>query len=79
MKYEITKLIFQGCSIYSLNNIVNIAFTKNNKINLKLSKPVKSTELIENEIDINDIEKYINADINIIGLICSCYLIDTTK
>ena len=76
MKYEISKIIFQDCIIYSLNNIIKIAFNKNNKIDLRLSKPIKP-EITETEIDINDAEKYIDADINIIGLICSCYLIDT--
>ena len=87
MKYEISKLFYQGITIYSLNNIIKIAFDKNNKIDLRLSKPVKNVDNSifggnnENnnekyKIDINDVEKYIDADINIIGLLCSCHLID---
>lgn len=87
MKYEISKLFYQGITIYSLNNIIKIAFDKDNKIDLRLSKPVKNVDNSilggnnENnnekyKIDINDAEKYIDADINIIGLLCSCHLID---
>ena len=77
MKYEITKINYSLCTIYSLNNIISIAFTNDNKIDLNLSKPIsKSIPENQNIIDINDAEKYINADINMIGLICSCRLID---
>ena len=79
MKYEISKLFYQGNIIYSLNNIINIGFTKDNKIDLRLSKPIKnvdnsffgSNQNNQNNdekyiININDDEKNIDNDNNII-------------
>jgi len=84
MKYEITRIVYKNYYIYSLYDIVKIAFTNNNTIDLSMSKPLKLNNTTDinslnnktDEIAINDAEKYIDTDINIIGFICSCYLME---
>ena len=76
MPYDINVFKYNNNTIYSLNNLIRIAFKNNDKINLNLSAPIKDKNNIINECDINDVDKYINADINIIGLLCSCHMIN---
>ena len=77
MPYDITKVIFNNNEIYSFNNLIKIAFKDKDTINLTLSSPLTNECKQSNitECNINDVEKYISADINLIGLICSCHLL----
>jgi hypothetical protein len=79
MPYDINVVTYNNNTIYSLNNLVRIGFKSNGMVNLNLSAPLKNRNNIISECDINDVDKYINADINIIGLLCSCYMINNQK
>jgi len=70
---EIQKFTIKSSSVYSLNSLVTIAFKDENTIDLSLSKPLKKDIPSNYECNVNDAEKYIDADINIIGLLCSCH------
>ena len=75
MPYEVSKIDnYYQHTAYVFNN-VRLAFNKDNKINLNLSAP-KLANVDKSECDIDEAEKYIDASIDIIGLICSCRLND---
>ena len=77
MSYKITinKVQDKNIIFYSIEPVVRIGFicgTQN--IDLSVSNPVKDNS--PKECDINDVRECINCDINLIGMICSCYIND---
>jgi len=70
----IRKTVVNDKYIYDIssNRIVFNGATR--KVNLNMCGNVNENGKKLNECDISELPKYLNTDINIIGLICSCHI-----